>query len=165
MARQKGTLKISSNLEPLMNAPLDARFTVETKEDLYGLDYSYRGLQVYVIDEDAYYKLINDLPAFEASWVLIGNGEEYDEITESDIDAMFGGSATITKYIPLIFTLTDINDVTHTYELIGRDITENPNSQGDLATVPSGYEALTITLTDSNDVEHTYEVLGKEITE
>ena len=60
---------------------------VQTKQDLYTLDNTYRGMIVYVIDEDQYYKLINDLPSYEASWVIYTNGME--EVTESEIDAMF----------------------------------------------------------------------------
>lgn len=61
---------------------------VATKTDLYSIQNTYRGMVVYVIDEDRYYKLVNDLPAYSASWV------EYDlsglsAITEGEIDAMF----------------------------------------------------------------------------
>lgn len=89
MARQEGTLKLNSNIESRFNAPLDARTGVPTKTDLYGLSYAYRGLIVYVKDEDAYYKLINDLPAYEASWILYGAGGDFNEITEAEIDSMF----------------------------------------------------------------------------
>lgn len=89
MARQEGTLKLNSNIESRFNAPLDARTGVTTKTDLYSLPYAYRGLIVYVKDEDAYYKLINDLPAYPASWILYGVGGDFDEITEAEIDAMF----------------------------------------------------------------------------
>lgn len=89
MARQEGTLKLNSNIESRFNAPLDARTCVPTKTDLYSLPFAYRGLIVYVKDEDAYYKLTNDLPAYPVSWVLYGGEGEFDEITEAEIDAMF----------------------------------------------------------------------------
>ena len=91
MARQEGTYKFGSNLEPKFNAPLDARLVVPTKADLYLMQYWYRGMRVYVKEEGIRYELINDLPAFEASWKEVGEGAGYDliEITNAEIDAMF----------------------------------------------------------------------------
>lgn len=89
MSRQEGTYKLGSNMEPKVNAPVDARLVVPTKSDLYAFQYFYRGMVVYVKDEAAYYKLINDLPAFPASWELYGGGGELNEITEAAIDEMF----------------------------------------------------------------------------
>jgi len=91
MARQEGTLNLKSNFEPRMNAPLDARSNVPTKTDLYTMEYTYRGMRVYVKDEAVYYELVNDLPEFEASWKEITEGGGYDlvEITTAEIDAMF----------------------------------------------------------------------------
>lgn len=89
MARPEGTLKLTSNTEPKMNAPLDARLVASTKSDLYTMQYFYRGMIVYVKDEDAYYKLINDLPAFSASWELYGGEFSINETTEKAIDKMF----------------------------------------------------------------------------
>lgn len=88
MARQEGTYKFTSNIEARFSAPMDARQAVETKTDLYTIAYGYRGLLVYVKDEDAYYKLVNDLPAYPASWVFYGQAG-MEEITEAEIDAMF----------------------------------------------------------------------------
>lgn len=88
MSRQEGTLKLASNMEPRVNAPVDARLVVPTKTDLYAMQYFYRGMLVYVKDEDAYYKLVNDLPAYPASWAFYGQAG-MEEITEAEIDAMF----------------------------------------------------------------------------
>lgn len=89
MARQEGTYRFSGNFEPRFSAPTDARLSANTKADLYTIQYAYRGMIVYVKEEDAYYKLINDLPAYEASWILYGAGGDFSEITEAEIDAMF----------------------------------------------------------------------------
>lgn len=63
--------------------------SVPAKTDLYNLTESFkRGMIVYVIDEDKYYRLINDLPGSEASWVEAHVGA-MEEITEAEIDAMF----------------------------------------------------------------------------
>ena len=92
MARPEGTLKLTSNTEPKMNAPLDARLVAPTKSDLYTMQYFYRGMRVYVRDEGVYYELINDLPQYEASWRSDGDGGgEYVlvDISDAEIDAMF----------------------------------------------------------------------------
>ena len=60
---------------------------VQTKQDLYTLENTYRGMIIYVIDEDNYYKLVNDLPSFDASWTLYSI--EMEEVTEAEIEAMF----------------------------------------------------------------------------
>lgn len=62
--------------------------SVLSKTDLYNLADSKRGMIVYVINEDKYYRLINDLPGSEASWVE-AHIEAMEEITEAEIDAMF----------------------------------------------------------------------------
>ena len=62
---------------------------VATKTELYTLQNTWRGMIVYVIDEDKYYKLVNDLPAYEASWVEYGVDQNIIEMTESEIDALF----------------------------------------------------------------------------
>lgn len=64
--------------------------SVATKSDLYKLSSAKRGDIFYVIDEDVYYKLANDLPSFEASWVVYADGTaNMEEISETDIDEMF----------------------------------------------------------------------------
>lgn len=90
MARPEGTLKLSSNTEPRMNAPLDARLVVPTKSDLYTMQYFYRGMIVYVHDIGEYYELVNDLPQFEASWKAHA-GSEFNliEMSDAEIDALF----------------------------------------------------------------------------
>ena len=89
MARQEGTYKFSGNFEPRFSAPTDARLSANTKAELYTIQYAYRGMIVYIKDEDAYYKLVNDLPAYPASWVMYGGDGDFDEITEAEIDEMF----------------------------------------------------------------------------
>ena len=57
MSRQEGTYKLGSNMEPKVNAPVDARLVVPTKSDLYAFQYFYRGMVVYVHDTGEYYEL------------------------------------------------------------------------------------------------------------
>lgn len=64
--------------------------SVNTKTDLLSLAGVTRGSIVYVKDEDTYYKLINDLPTYEASWDEWGNeAVNIIEMTEAEIDALF----------------------------------------------------------------------------
>lgn len=91
MARQEGTLKLTSNIEPKMNAPLDARLVVPAKEDLYTFEYFYRGMVVYVRNTGEHYELVNDLPQYEASWKPHAAGGEFNliEMSDAEIDALF----------------------------------------------------------------------------
>lgn len=63
MARAKGMLNLSGNLEVLAGAPLDARDRVPTKADLTvasNFPYPYVGMETYVIAEDKKYRFIGD---------------------------------------------------------------------------------------------------------
>lgn len=71
MARQKGTLRVGSNIEAQMNAPLDARQRVALKADLTvaeSFPFFWVGMEVYVADEDAYYQLIAEPTTAITSW-------------------------------------------------------------------------------------------------
>ena len=60
MSRIQGTLKLSSNIEPQVGAPLDARTVVDTKSELTregNYEYSYVGMMVSVRDEANVYIL------------------------------------------------------------------------------------------------------------
>ena len=91
MARQKGSLNLSGNLEPGFDAPLDARLVVPTKEDLYTFEFFYRGMVVYIHSTGEYYELVNDLPQYEASWKPHAAGGEFNliEMSDAEIDALF----------------------------------------------------------------------------
>ena len=67
MARQEGTLKLSSNIEARFNAPLDARSVVPTKADLYSLEYVYDGMIV-GLKTGGMFQLIGSDPTVEANW-------------------------------------------------------------------------------------------------
>lgn len=77
MARQKGTLSLASNIEPGMNAPLDARETVNLLADLTtaaSFPYYYEGMQVYCKENKKTYKLIGDDTTDSENWQEIGSG-------------------------------------------------------------------------------------------
>jgi hypothetical protein len=74
MARIQGTLKLSSNIEPRVGAPLDARLVVDTKSELTregNFTYCYVGMIVSVKDESKLY-ILKAKPATEAAnWGLV----------------------------------------------------------------------------------------------
>lgn len=162
MARTEGSLKLSSNFEVRLNAPVDARLVVPTKTDLYSMEYFYRGMRVYVHDEGVYYELVNDLPAFEASWKQIGDGGEYDfvEITEADIDAMFEGSTPSGGGSGSEGSSGGGSGIATNY-----DDTDIKNRLTKIETLLTDATNLRIGLKDSTNVTHSYDIVGKEVTE
>lgn len=88
--RHKGSLKLSSNIEPNVSAPLDARTVVDTIEDLLdenSFTYPYVGMSVTVKNEGNIYVLLNDEDTTHIeSWKLVGetthnegSGTSYDD--------------------------------------------------------------------------------------
>lgn len=86
MARIQGTLKLSSNIEPRVGAPLDARLVVDTKSELTregNFTYCYVGMIVSVKDESKIY-ILKAKPATEAAnWGLVsGPSDASVQVTE-----------------------------------------------------------------------------------
>jgi len=72
MSRTKGTYTLTSNIEPKVGAPLDARTIVKLKTDLTAsgtFDYPYKGLTVFVEEENKKYTLIGADPTVSANWM------------------------------------------------------------------------------------------------
>lgn len=77
MARTKGMLNLSGNLEVNAQAPLDARTIVPTEADLTvasNFPYPYVGLEVYVTGIDKKFRLTNLDTTQSSSWHEIGEG-------------------------------------------------------------------------------------------
>ena len=103
MARQKGTLSLASNIEPSMNAPLDARTVVNTLADLTAsgsFPYFYEGMIVAVKGNHKIYQLIGADPTVSANWEEVGTGA--------------GGSIQVTV-LPTA-SATEVNNI---YQYIG----------------------------------------------
>lgn len=107
MARQEGTLKLTSNIEPRMNAPLDARSTVPTKADLYTLEYAYEGMIVSLKTGGAF-QLVGSDPALEANWVAVGGDAE--GTLEPRVAAIENGTANIKHTITAAEVATIFNN-------------------------------------------------------
>ena len=95
MTRRKGSLKLGSNIEPQISAPLDARAVVATIADLTqegNYDYPYEGMTVFVLEDRQMYVLQGEDPTQSAAWAKLvsgGSGGDYDTIKLSDIDKLF----------------------------------------------------------------------------
>lgn len=79
MSRNAGTFGLSSNIEPLVAAPLDARMKVTTLEDLTAsasFPYHYVGMLCYVVSEQKLYALRYDDPTILENWEPVGTGKD-----------------------------------------------------------------------------------------
>jgi hypothetical protein len=87
MARTKGMLNLSGNLEVNAQAPLDARTIVPTEADLTvasNFPYPYVGLEVYVTGTGKKFRLTNLDTTQSSSWQEIGEGgggQTYNDFT------------------------------------------------------------------------------------
>ena len=118
MARIAGTLKLSSNIEAQVAAPLDARQVVPTKADLTvasNFTYAYVGLMV-AVQEEAKIYVLKALPTTNAeNWVGAAGIDALDNYyTKPEVDALISavykpaGNATLLT-LPDI-TGTDTTD-------------------------------------------------------
>lgn len=77
MARQKGMLNLSGNIEVNAGAPFDARDIVPTKADLTAsgnFPYAYVGMETYVVEEDKKYRYMGGGVTTLANWKEIVEG-------------------------------------------------------------------------------------------
>lgn len=93
MPRRKGTLQLTSNIEALTGAPLDARMIVPSVDDLittasFDENYVYVGMMVAVQDDGDVY-ILKALPhTTAANWGKIAAGGDMDDYyTKAQIDA------------------------------------------------------------------------------
>lgn len=110
MARKKGTLKLSSNIEPTVAAPLDAREVVDSIADLTAegsFPYAYDGMRVSVKASHAIYMFKGGDTTDIDNWAKIGSdGEmdsyytksETDELLEDKVDAVEGKGLSTEDY-------------------------------------------------------------------
>lgn len=90
MARREGTLKLSSNIEPRVAAPLDARTIVPTLADLTAsgtFSYPYVGMIVSVQSEGKAYMLTAADTTVSDNWQEVGSGSQtLAELDDVDIN-------------------------------------------------------------------------------
>lgn len=98
MSRQNGTLRMSSNIEPRVSAPLDARAVCDVKADLTtpsAFPYYYVGMRVSVKAEQSLYMLIGSDPTDINNWKKVDDSSSGKEMTFDEIkelwDQVFNG--------------------------------------------------------------------------
>ena len=92
MARSIGTMKLSSNIEPRLGAPLDARMVVPTYTDLTTSDnwpYAYVGMIVAVQATGKLYILKAQPATTAANWAEVGSTTDLSNYyTKPEVDAL-----------------------------------------------------------------------------
>lgn len=90
MARIQGSLKLSSNIEPRMGAPLDARAVVPELADLTtasNFEYTYIGMIVSVQATHEVYMLKAEPATTQSNWIKLATGGDTDNFyTKDEID-------------------------------------------------------------------------------
>lgn len=77
MSRTKGTYTLTSNIEPKVGAPLDARTIVKLLADLTAsntFEYPYKGMKVFVEENNKSYTLVGSDPTVSTNWIEDNSG-------------------------------------------------------------------------------------------
>lgn len=77
MGRTKGTYTLTSNIEPKVGAPLDARTIVKLLADLTAnntFEYPYKGMKVFVEENNKSYTLVGSDPTVSTNWIEDNSG-------------------------------------------------------------------------------------------
>lgn len=116
MARTKGTYSVTSNFEPKVGAPLDARTVVKLTADLTAVGtfpYPYEGMTVYCEEDNKKYTLIGADPTVAANWhEEISDASDFqtktmsesvvvDESTKTTVEGSIGGLADLLNALGL----------------------------------------------------------------
>ena len=122
MARQKGTLKLPSNIELEASAPLDARELVNTVADLTAsgsFPYPYVGMTVTVKATGDKYVLMGDDPTVSANWKLSGGGDtnviESISVNGTDVPPDANKNVAITVITNAVDNLVNYYKKSETY--------------------------------------------------
>ena len=142
MSRTKGTYTLTSNIEPKVGAPLDARTIVKLKTDLTTnntFEYPYVGLTVFVEEDNKKYTLIGIDPTVEVNWREEGSGTTtsadhvtYDN-TESGLESTNVQDA-IDEVVDVIENLPS-DDTWRSIQVNGSEVQDNTTSSGPLKLV------------------------------
>ena len=131
MGRTKGTYTLTSNIEPKVGAPLDARTIVKLLADLTAsntFEYPYKGMKVFVEENNKSYTLVGSDPTVSTNWVEDNSGGH--TIKNSAGTAMTQRSNL--QFIDLTVSDDSINDVTKVENI------HVIQSESELANLPDG---------------------------
>lgn len=160
MSRQLGTLKISSNIEPRMGAPLDARSIVPLKTDLTAaatFDYTYVGMIVVVQEEGKAYILASKPTTTLDNWRAVGDDQDLSNYyTKQEVDEIVSrvykpaGSCTFEN---LPETLTS-NILGYVYDVTNDFVTDSRFAEGAGHDYPAGTNVVVIDI--GTEPDHVY---------
>lgn len=165
MSRQIGTLKISSNFEPRMGAPLDARSIVKLKADLTAantFEYSYVGMIVVVQEEGKAYILNTKPTTVLTNWRVVGDDQDLSNYyTKSEVDEIVSrvykpaGSCTFAQ-LPETLTVSILGYV---YDVTDEFTTDTRFAEGAGHTYPGGTNVVVINTGNTTTPIYKYDVL------
>lgn len=165
MARQIGTLKISSNIEPRMGAPLDARSIVPLKVDLTAVgtfEYSYVGMIVVVQEESKGYILAAKPTTVLANWKTIGEDTDLsDYYTKEEVDEIVSrvykpaGSCAFED-LPETLTSTILGYV---YNVTDDFVTDSRFAEGTGKSYPAGTNVVVVDIGTEQVPDYKFDVL------
>lgn len=165
MSRQIGTLKISSNFEPRMGAPLDARSIVALKADLTAantFEYSYVGMIVVVQEEGKAYILGAKPTTTLTNWRAVGDDQDLSNYyTKTEVDEIVSrvykpaGSCTFAE-LPATLTSSILGYV---YDVEDNFTTDTRFAEGAGHAYPAGTNVVVINTGDSTTPIYKFDVL------
>ena len=165
MSRQIGTLKISSNFEPRMGAPLDARSIVKLKSDLTAantFEYSYVGMIVVVQEEGKAYILNTKPTTVLTNWRVVGDDQDLSNYyTKTEVDEIVSrvykpaGSCTFAQ-LPVTLTVSILGYV---YDVTDQFTTDTRFAEGAGHTYPAGTNVVVINTGDSTTPIYKFDTL------
>lgn len=134
MSRTKGTYTLTSNIEPKVGAPLDARTVVKLKTDLTAnntFPYPYKGLTVFVEEENKKYTLIG------ADTTNIDNWVEEGSASTGGHTIVDPESTALTQRTNLQFLDANVTDDSTDDTTVVENITV-VNDESDITNAPDG---------------------------
>lgn len=165
MSRQLGTLKISSNIEPRMGAPLDARSIVPLKTDLTAaatFDYTYVGMIVVVQEEGKAYILASKPTTTLDNWRAVGDDQDLSNYyTKQEVDEIVSrvykpaGSCTFEN---LPETLTS-NILGYVYDVTNDFVTDSRFAEGAGHDYPAGTNVVVIDIGTEQVPDYKFDTL------
>ena len=165
MSRQIGTLKISSNFEPRMGAPLDARSVVQLKADLTAnntFEYSYVGMMVAVTEESKVYILKAKPTTTLENWSAVGDDQDLSNYyTKQEVDEIVSrvykpaGSCTFEN-LPATLTSSILGYV---YDVTDDFTTDSRFAEGAGKSYPAGTNVVVVDLGTEQLPDYKFDIL------
>lgn len=112
MGRTKGTYTLTSNIEPKVGAPLDARTIVKLLADLTAsntFEYPYKGMRVFVEENNKSYTLVGSDPTVSSNWTEDGSGGGHVIKNQTGTDM---NQRSNLQFVDMTLSDDAINDIT-----------------------------------------------------